>query len=81
MNCEVMFSSKTDLWETPQALFDELNKEFDFNLDPCANEENHKCEEYFDKSVDGLSQDWGGAKSVLQSSVWERNRQMGKKSV
>ena len=81
MNCAVMFSSKTDLWGTPQALFDELNKEFDFNLDPCANEENHKCEEYFDKSVDGLSQDWGGAKSVLQSSVWERNRQMGKKSV
>ena len=60
MNCEVMFSSKTDLWETPQTLFDELNKEFDFDLDPCANEQNHKCDEYFDKTIDGLSQDWGG---------------------
>lgn len=60
MNCEVMFSSKTDLWETPQALFDKLNEEFDFNLDPCANEENHKCDMYFDRSTDGLSQDWGG---------------------
>ena len=65
MNCEVMFSSKTDLWETPQTLFDELNKEFDFDLDPCANEQNHKCDEYFDKTIDGLSQDWGGAKSLL----------------
>ena len=60
MNTDVMFSSKSDLWSTPQYLFDELNKEFNFNLDPCANEENHKCEKYFDKSIDGLSQDWGG---------------------
>lgn len=60
MNTDVMFSSKSDLWSTPQYLFDELNKEFNFNLDSCANEENHKCEEYFDKAIDGLSQDWGG---------------------
>lgn len=59
MRTDVMFSSKSDLWSTPQYFFDELNKEFDFNLDPCADEENHKCEEYFDKTIDGLSQDWG----------------------
>lgn len=33
MRTELMFSSKTDLWETPQELFDELNHEFHFNLD------------------------------------------------
>ena len=37
-----MFSSKSDEWETPQDLFDELNKEYDFTLDPCATSENAK---------------------------------------
>lgn len=32
MNNEVMFSSKTDNWSTPQQVFDELNEEFHFNL-------------------------------------------------
>jgi site-specific DNA-methyltransferase (adenine-specific) len=60
MKTEVMFSSKTDQWATPKSLFDELNKEFHFTLDPCADETNHKCEKYFTKEQDGLSQDWGG---------------------
>lgn len=58
MNTDVMFSSKTDLWATPQDFFDELDKEFHFTLDPCANDENHKCEKYFTKETDGLSQSW-----------------------
>ena len=33
MNTELMFSSKSDLWETPQDLFDKLNAEFRFTLD------------------------------------------------
>ena len=28
----VLFSSKSDEWETPQYLFDSLNAEFGFNL-------------------------------------------------
>ena len=55
-----MFSSKTDLWATPQDFFDKLNDEFHFNLDPCANDENHKCDRYFTKEDNGLEQDWGG---------------------
>ena len=39
-----LFSSKKEEWETPQDFFDELNKEFNFELDACANEENAKCE-------------------------------------
>lgn len=41
-----------------------------FNLDPCADEQNHKCEKYFTKEDNGLSKDWGGVSRVLQSSVW-----------
>ena len=60
MNLDVMFSSKTDLWSTPQDFFDELNKEFNFNLDPCSTHENAKCEKHFTLEEDGLSQDWQG---------------------
>lgn len=36
----VHFSSKTDLWSTPQDFFDKLDKEFSFSLDPCATPDN-----------------------------------------
>ncbi|TGY07114.1 DNA N-6-adenine-methyltransferase [Bacteroides acidifaciens] len=56
----VLFSSASDVWATPQDLFDELNKEFGFNLDPCALPDNAKCEKYFTPEINGLSQCWGG---------------------
>ncbi len=38
----------SDKWQTPQALFDELNEEFGpFDIDLCANKENSKCKEYY----------------------------------
>lgn len=57
---EALWSSNSDEYATPQHVFDELNNEFNFNLDVAANENNHKCEAYFDLKSDGLSQDWGG---------------------
>ena len=55
-----MFSSKTDQWATPTETFAELDAEFHFDLDPCADADNHKCERYFTKEINGLSQNWGG---------------------
>ena len=55
---DVHYSSKTNEWSTPQAFFDELNKEFNFTLDPCATSENAKCTKYFTVEDDGLKQDW-----------------------
>ena len=60
MNTTVMFSSKTDEWETPQDFFDELDREFNFTLDPCATPQNAKCKKYYTKTEDGLKQDWQG---------------------
>jgi site-specific DNA-methyltransferase (adenine-specific) len=60
MNTQVMFSSQTDNWSTPQWLFDDLHKEFDFTLDSCASTENAKCEKYYTREQDGLKQNWGG---------------------
>ena len=59
MSMDVMYSSRTDQWSTPQAFFDELDMEFGFTLDPCATDQNHKCKRYFTKQDDGLSQSWG----------------------
>lgn len=56
----VHFSSKTDLWATPQATFDELDREFQFTLDVCASPENAKCERYFTSVDNGLKQQWWG---------------------
>ena len=55
---KVLFSSKKEDWETPNKLFEELDREFHFTLDACANEKNHKCINYFDEEKNGLVQDW-----------------------
>lgn len=57
---QVLYSSKTDMWETPKDLFYKLNKEFHFELDVCATEENAKCEKYYTPEIDGLKQPWRG---------------------
>ena len=56
----VHFSSKTDLWATPQEFFDRYNDTYQFNTDVCASPENAKCAHYFDMATDGLTQDWQG---------------------
>lgn len=53
-----MVSSKSNEWSTPQDLFDVLDKEFNFTLDPCATPENAKCKKYYTREDDGLLQDW-----------------------
>lgn len=58
MNTDVMFSSKTDDWATPQDFFDNLDAEFHFGLDVCASDENAKCQSYYTVQKDGLSQPW-----------------------
>jgi phage N-6-adenine-methyltransferase len=56
----VHFSSKTDMWSTPQDLFNKLNKEFGFTLDVCATKENAKCDRFYTVEDDGLVQLWDG---------------------
>ncbi len=62
LNTDVMFSSRTDQWATPQWFFDTLNDEFHFTLDPCADECNHKCKKYYTKEDNGLLKSWDGEK-------------------
>jgi site-specific DNA-methyltransferase (adenine-specific) len=60
MNTDLMFSSQSNEWSTPQDFYDKLNAEFNFTLDPCATHENHKCDSYFTIEDNGLAQDWHG---------------------
>lgn len=60
MNAEALFSSNSDEWATPQDVFNSLDSEFHFTLDPCATDENYKCEKYFTIDQDGLKKSWGG---------------------
>ena len=88
MNTSVIFSSQTDEWATPQEFYDNLNKEFGFSLDPCANDSNAKCDKYYTKIEDGLIQNWGGKKCFatllmverlgngLRSAIWNLKRKI-----
>lgn len=60
MKFEAAFMSTRDDWETPQKLFDELDAEYHFTLDPCSTDENAKCEKHYTREDDGLSKSWEG---------------------
>lgn len=57
---DVLFSSKSDDWATPQHIFDELNARWRFTLDVCASKDNAKCPRFFTVEQDGLKQNWEG---------------------
>lgn len=54
------FTSNSDEWSTPQEIYDELDREFHFDLDPCSTDENCKCEHHFTLADNGLQKNWGG---------------------
>lgn len=63
-----------DEFYTPSYVFDPLNAEFKFDLDPCATAEAAKCLRYFSKNFDGLSQYWTGKRVWMNppySALWE----------
>ena len=77
MNTDLMFSSRTDDWATPQAFFDELDAEFHFNCDAAADDHNFKCRPYYTKEQNGLIHQWGG-ENLLQSPLWPGDRRVGR---
>ena len=56
-----LFSSQRDDWATPRWLFDRLDSEFGFTLDPCATRENATCPRFYTPAEDGLRQSWRGS--------------------
>lgn len=60
-----MLTSKRNNWETPQKLFDELNKEFNFTIDAAADAENRKCERYYTKQENAPEKSWKNERVFL----------------
>ncbi len=59
-------------WSTPQGLFNWLDSEYHFQLDPCASVKNHKTDSYFTIQDDGLKQDWSPHGSVFMNPPYGR---------
>lgn len=57
---KALYSSESEMWETPQDLFDRLDKEFHFTVDVCALDSNTKCASFYSPDQDGLEQKWEG---------------------
>jgi len=55
-NIDACMSSQFMDWGTPQEFFDKLNKEFNFDLDFCANYQNWKCDDFYTPDIDALKQ-------------------------
>ena len=73
-----LFSSKKMDYCTPQAFFDELNREFHFTLDAAATDKSAKCPAYFTPDTDGLKSPWNVAGGVLYSATLHTGREVGK---
>jgi phage N-6-adenine-methyltransferase len=58
MKSEVLFSSRSEEWSTPQWLFDTISAVFDFQLDVCATHDNAKCKRFYSKEDNGLKNPW-----------------------
>jgi phage N-6-adenine-methyltransferase len=60
MNNDLMFSSISAEWETPQDLFNIIDSVCHFNTDVCATDENKKCDKYWTKKDNALQHIWVG---------------------
>lgn len=57
---EQTFKTHRKDWGTPQGIFDQLNEEFDFTMDACADHDNCKVEEYLTIEDNALMNPWSG---------------------
>lgn len=74
---KAIFSSTSAEYKTPKYLFNQLNNEFHFDLDPCTTEDNPLGTKYFmTRQTNGLLQSWNFAKAVFINPPY--NREVGK---
>lgn len=64
-----MPKSKTAEWETPNWLFQQLDREFNFTVDAAATTENNKVIHFWNKEENGLKKSWPG-KVVWINPPW-----------
>lgn len=74
-----IYTSNTEEYGTPPKLFEELDKEFHFTLDPCSTDENAKCAKHYTKADNGLEQDWSGERVFCNPPYGKQIKQWMKK--
>lgn len=57
MDTSFQKTTASDDWGTPWEIVHSLGE---FDLDPCASNENHKAPDFYTKDEDGLAQPWHG---------------------
>lgn len=61
-----------DEWCTPDSVFNPLNKEFQFTLDPCCKKETARAGMFYTPHENGLIQNWSNH-SVFCNPPYSRN--------
>lgn len=56
---KALFTSQTQTWKTPIDFYETLNKEFNFDFDPCPADRIIKAFGPLTSNFDGLSMSWG----------------------
>jgi len=54
------FRTQKQQWETPDELFDFLNRIYNFDWDLAGDSKNTKCKKFYSKEEDALSKKWKG---------------------
>ncbi len=72
-------SKSQDKWQTPPAVFKQLDDEFNFTLDAAAEPETALCRRYFTEDDNALSQDWGG-ETVFCNPPYSQLKQFAEKA-
>ena len=65
-----LLTSKTEERSTPQYVFNWLNNQFNFTLDPCSTHENAKCKKHYTKKEDWLKQDRSQDTVFINPPYW-----------
>lgn len=62
-----------DLWQTPRALFDRLDREFNFKCDVAASEDNKLCDVFIDEKTNALIVDYPWYESNWCNPPYSKN--------
>ena len=54
----ILFSSRSDEWETPPDIYNSIHEEFNLQIDLAATAGNTKCASFFSRDDDALLQSW-----------------------
>jgi len=73
------FLSEDSEWGTPQVLFDKLNALFNFEMDLCATENNHKMKPFISPEQDSFTVEWDFKSSYLNPPYGEPENKCGRR--